>query len=89
MLGRGQGMSGVSYGRPNNMAARILECSLYTLSLAKWYRADRDLALKYTYVFRGPGRASNGTKKEIYDRPGVRLRMKVRLLQAEVVETLL
>ena len=28
-------------------------------------------------------------KMEIYDRPGVRLRLKVRLLKAEVVETLL
>ena len=26
---------------------------------------------------------------EIYDRPGVRLRLKVRLLKAEVIETLL
>ena len=51
--------------------------------------ADRDLTIKVTRRLQRAWACFQRYKMETYDRPGVRLRLKVRLLKAEVVETLL
>ena len=51
--------------------------------------ADRDLSVAITRLLQRAWACFQRYKMEIYDRPGVRLRLKVRLLKAEVVETLL
>ena len=51
--------------------------------------ADRDLSIELTRHLQRARACFQRYKMEIYDRPGVRLRLKVRLLKAEVVEALL
>ena len=51
--------------------------------------ADRDLSIKIARRLQRAWACFQRYKMEIYNRPGVRLRLKVRLLKAEVVETLL
>ena len=51
--------------------------------------ADRDLSIEITRRLQRAWACFQRYKVEICDRPGVRLRLKVRLLKAEVVETLL
>ena len=51
--------------------------------------ADRNLSTKITRLLQRALACFQRCKMEIYDRPCVRLRLKVRLLKAEVVETLL
>ena len=51
--------------------------------------ADRDLSIEITRLLQRVWACFQRYKVELYDRPGVRLRLKVRLLNAEVVETLL
>ena len=50
--------------------------------------ADRDLSIEITRRLQRAWGCFQRYKMEIYDRPGVRLQLKVRLLKAEVVETL-
>ena len=51
--------------------------------------ANRVLSIEITRPFQRAWACFQRYKMEIYDRPGVRLRLKVRLLKAEVIETLL
>ena len=51
--------------------------------------ADKDLGIEITRCCQRALACFQRYKMEICDRPGVRLRLKVRLLKAEVVETLL
>ena len=51
--------------------------------------ANRDLSIEITRRLQRAWACFQRYKMEIYDRPGVRLWFKVRLLKAEVVETLL
>ena len=51
--------------------------------------ADKDLSIGITWRLQRAWAYFQRHKMEIYYRPGVRLRLKVRLLKAEVVETLL
>ena len=51
--------------------------------------ADRDLGIEITWRLQRAWACFQRYKIEIYDRPGVRSRLKVRLLKAEVVEKLL
>ena len=51
--------------------------------------ADRDLSIEITRRLQRAWACFQRCKMEIYDRPGVRVRLIVRLLKAEVVETLL
>ena len=51
--------------------------------------ADRDLSIEITRRLQRVWACLQRYKMEIYDRPGVRLRLKARVLKAEVVETLL
>ena len=51
--------------------------------------ADKELSIEITRRLQRAWACFQRYKMEIYDRPGVRLRLKVRLLKAEVIETLL
>ena len=51
--------------------------------------ADRDLSIEIKRRLQRAWAFFQRYKMKIYDRPGVRLRLKMRLLKAEVVETLL
>ena len=51
--------------------------------------ANRDLSVEVTRRLQRAWAFFQRYKMEIYDRPGVRLRLKVRLLKAQVIETLL
>ena len=51
--------------------------------------ADRGLSIEITRRLQRAWACFQRYNTEIYDRPGVRLRLKVSLLKAEVVETLL
>ena len=51
--------------------------------------ADRDLSIKITRRLQRAWEYFQRYIMEIYHRPGVRLRLKRRVLKAEVVETLL
>ena len=51
--------------------------------------ADRDLSIEITLRLQRAWACFQRYKMEIYDRPGVRVRLKVRLLKAEVSEILL
>ena len=51
--------------------------------------ADKDLSIEITWRLQRAWGCFQQYKMEIYDRPGVRLRLKVRLLKAEVIEKLL
>ena len=51
--------------------------------------ADRDLSVEITRRLQRAWACFQRYKMEIYDRPGVRLRLKVRFLKCEMVETLL
>ena len=51
--------------------------------------ADGDLSIEITRRLQRAWACFQRYKMEIYDRPGVRVQLKVRLLKAEMVETLL
>ena len=44
---------------------------------------------RYTDVLRGPGRVSGGTRSNIWNRLGVRLRPAFWMVKAEMIETVL
>ena len=51
--------------------------------------ANKDLDIEIKQRLQRAGACFQRYKMKIYDRSGVRLRLKVRLLKAEVIETLL
>ena len=51
--------------------------------------ADREFSIKITRRLQRAWACFQRYKMGIYDRPGMRLRLEVRLLKAEVIETLL
>ena len=62
-----------------------------TIELVYWggaITADRGLNFEISRHFQRTWACFQRYEMEIYDRPAVRLRLKVRLLKAEVVETL-
>ena len=72
-----------------NAAGQVYKQTMRFVCLGGAITADRELCIE---TKRGLGRAwacFQRCKMETYDRPGVRLRLKVRLLKAAVIESLL
>ena len=72
-----------------NAAGQVYKQTIEFVHLGGAITADRDLNIEITRRLQRAWACFQRYKMEIYDRPGVRLRLKVRLLKAEVVETLL
>ena len=72
-----------------NAAGQVYKPSIEFVYLSGAITADRDLSIEITRRLQRAWARFQRYKMEIYDRPDVRLRLKVRLLKAEVVETLL
>ena len=71
-----------------NAAGQLYKQAIEFVYLGGAITADRDLSIEITRRLQRAWACFQRYKMEIYDRPGVRLRLKVRLLKAEVVETL-
>ena len=72
-----------------NAAGQVYKQAIEFVYLGGAINADRDLSIEITRRLQRAWACFQRYKMEINDRPGVRLRLKVRLLKAEVVETLL
>ena len=72
-----------------NAAGQVHEQTIEFVYLGGAITADRDLSIEITRRLQRAWACFQWYKMEIYYRPGVRLRLKVRLLKAEVIETLL
>ena len=72
-----------------NAAGMVYKQTIEFVCLGGAINADRDLSTETTLRLQRAWACFQWYKMEIYDYPGVRLRLKVRLLKAEVVETLL
>ena len=72
-----------------NAACQLYKQAIEFVYLGRAITADRDLRIEVTLCVQRTWAWFQRYKMEIFDRPGVRLRLKVRLLKAEVVETLL
>ena len=72
-----------------NAAGQAYKQTIEFVYLGGAITADRDLSIEITRRLQRAWACFQPYKMEIYDCPGVRLRLKVRLLKAEVVETLL
>ena len=72
-----------------NAAGQVYKQTIEFVYLGGDITEDRDLSIEITRRLQRAWACFQRYKMEIYDRPGVRLRLKVRLLQAEVIETLL
>ena len=72
-----------------NAAGQVYKQTIEFVYLGGAITADRDLSIEITRRLQRIWACFHRYKMEIYDRPGVRLWLKVRLLKAEVVETLL
>ena len=72
-----------------NAPGQVHKQTIEFVCLSGAITADRDLSIEITRRLQRAWACFQRYKMEIYDRPGVRLRLKVRLLKAEVVETLL
>ena len=72
-----------------NAAGQVYKQAIEFVYLGGAITADRDLSIEITRRLQRAWACFQRYKMEIYDRPDVRLRLKVRLLKAEVVETLL
>ena len=70
-------------------AGQVYKQTVEFVYLGGAFTADRVLSIKITRRLQRAWACFQRCKMEIYDRPGVRSRLKVRLLKAEVVETLL
>ena len=70
-------------------AGQVYKQTIEFVYLVGAITADRDLSIEITRRLQRAWACFQRYKMEIYDRPGVRLRLKVRLLKAEVVESLL
>ena len=71
-----------------NAAGQVYKQTIQFVYLGGAITADRDLSIEITRRLQRAWSCFQH-KMELYDRSGVRLRLKVRLLKAEVVETLL
>ena len=80
---RGEGVLDNQCSRPG------IQTKIEFVYLSGAITADRDLGIEVTRRLQRAWACFQRYKTGIYDRPGVRLRLKVRLLKAEVVETLL
>ena len=72
-----------------NAAGKVYKQTIEFVYLGGAITADRKLSIEITRRLQRAWVCSQRYKMEIYDRPSVRLRLKVRLLRAEVIETLL
>ena len=72
-----------------NAAGQVYEQTIQFVYLGEAITADRDLSIEITRRLQRAWACFERYKMDTYDRPGVRLRLKVRLLKPEVVETLL
>ena len=72
-----------------NAAGQVYKQTMEFVYLGGAIIADRDLSIEITRRLQRAWACFQWYKMEIYDRLGVRLRLKVRLLKAEVIETLL
>ena len=72
-----------------NAAGRVYKQTIEFVYLCGAITAGRDLSIQIARRFRRAWAYFQRYKMEIYYRPGVLLRLNVRLLKAEVVETLL
>ena len=70
-----------------NAAGQVHKQTIESVYLGGAITADRDLSIEITRRLQRAWVCFQRYKMEIYDRPGVRLRLKVRLLKAGVVET--
>ena len=71
-----------------NAAGQVYKQTIEFVYLGGAITADKHLGIEITRCLRRVWACFQRCKMEIYDRPGVLLRLKVRLLKAEVVETL-
>ena len=77
-------------GVPQNQCSRPgIQTNNRVCVLGRAINADRDLSIEKMRCLQRAWACFQRYKMEIYDRPGVRLRLKVRLVKAEVVEALL
>ena len=72
-----------------NAAGQVYKKTIEFVYLGGAITAGRGLSIEISRRLQRAWACFQRYKMEIYDRPGVRLRLKVRLLNAEVVETLL
>ena len=72
-----------------NAAGQVHKEKIEFVCLGGAITANRDLSIEMTLRLQRAWARFQRYKMEIYDRPGVRLRLKVRLLKAEVVEPML
>ena len=72
-----------------NAAGQVYNQTIEFVYLSGAISADRELSIEITRRLQRAWACFQRYEMEIYDRPGVRLRLKVRLLKAEVIETLL
>ena len=71
-----------------NADSQIYKQTIKFMFLCGAISADRELSMKKTRRFQRAWECFQRHKMEIYDRPATRLRWKVELLKAEVIETL-
>ena len=71
-----------------NEAGQVYKHTIEFVYLGGAITADRDLSIEITRRLQRTWACFQWYKMKIYNRPGVRLRLKVRLTKAEVVETL-
>ena len=71
-----------------NAAGQVYKQTIEFVYLVRAISANRDLSIEITRRLQRAWACFQRYKIEIYDRPGVRLRLRVRLLKAEVIETL-
>ena len=72
-----------------NAAGQVYKQKIQFVYFGGAITADRGLSIDITRRLQRAWACFQRCKIEIYDRPGGRLRLKVRMLKAEVVETLL
>ena len=70
-----------------NAAGQVYKQTIQFVYLGGAITAGRDLSIEITRRLQRAWACFQRYKMELYDRPGVRLRLKVLLLKAEVVET--
>ena len=72
-----------------NAAGQVYKQTIECVCLGGAIIADRELSIEITRRLQRAWACFKRCEMEIYDRPGVRVRLKVRLLKSEVIETLL
>ena len=72
-----------------NAAGQVYKQTIEFVYLGGAISANKDLSIEITRRLQRAWACFQRYKMEIYDHPGVRLRSKVRLRKAEVIETLL